>query len=301
MPANRIHALSARILNDFYPLPNISGPNNFINNEGRRSDSDQYHARVDFQESANSNWFFRYSQASDLQYLPSLTSVSPGTGNNVQVDAKQPVLANTRLFGANKVNEFRFAVNRFVSQNIQTRSNTNNIVQSLGIPGVDTSIPLFWGIPFFQISGFSSIGECNDCPFVNWNTSFQFKDDCSWTRGRHQVKFGGELRRLRYNQIGAVVPGGRFTWNGQYSNSPMADMLLGFMSNSESQIGAPDRQFPRQLLRTVCSGRLEAQSQDDRDSRTALGSGAAVPRQARCDRQQLRAASSPSIPKRPRR
>ena len=76
-------------------------------------------------------------------------------------------------------------------------------------------------------------------PFVNWNTSFQFKDDFSWTRGRHQVKFGGELRRLRYNQIGAVVPRGRFTWNGQYSNSPMADMLLGFMSNSESQIGAP--------------------------------------------------------------
>src|SRR5439155_16706452 len=71
----------------------------------------------------------------------------------------------------------------------------------------------------------------------------QFKDDFSWTRGKHQVKFGGELRRLRYNQIGAVVPRGRFTWNGQYSNSPMADMLLGFMSNSESQIGAPIANF----------------------------------------------------------
>jgi hypothetical protein len=172
-----------------------------------------------------------------------LTSVSPGTGNNVQVEAKQPVLANTRLFGSSKVNEARFAVNRFVSRNIQTRANTSNIVQTLGIPGVDTSIPLFWGIPFFQISGFSSIGECNDCPFVNWNTSFQFKDDFSWTRGRHQVKLGGEVRRLRYNQIGAVVPRGRFTWNGQYSNSPMADMLLGLMSNSESQIGAPIANF----------------------------------------------------------
>ena len=57
------------------------------------------------------------------------------------------------------------------------------------------------------------------------------------------MKFGGELRRLRYNQIGAVVPRGRFTWNGQYSNSPVADMLLGFMSNSESQIGAPIANF----------------------------------------------------------
>lgn len=240
LPVSLLQPLSLKIFNDFYPLPNASAPGiNFVNNEGRRSDSDQYHGRIDFQESANSNWFFRYSQSGDPQYLPSLTSVAPGMGNNVQVDAKQPVLGNTRLFGANKVNEARISVNRFVSQNIQTRANTTNIVQSLGIPGVDTSIPLFWGIPFFQISGFASIGECNDCPFVNWNTSFQASDGFSWTKGRHQIKFGGDFRRLRYNQIGAVVPRGRFTWNGQYSNNAVADMLLGYMSNSESQIGAP--------------------------------------------------------------
>ena len=236
VPANRISPLSSKILNDFYPLPNISGPNNFINNEGRRSDSNQYNGRLDFIESTNSSWFFRYSQADDPQYLPTFI---PGMGNNVQIEAKQPVLANTRLFGVNKVNEFRFAVNRFISQNIQTRANTTNIVQELGIPGLDTSIPLFWGVPFFQISGFSSVGECNDCPFVNWNTSFQVKDDFSWTAGRHQIKFGGEFRRVRYNQIGAVVPRGRFTFNGQYSNVPMADFLLGFMSSSEGQVGAP--------------------------------------------------------------
>ncbi|MBC7925273.1 MAG: TonB-dependent receptor, partial [Bryobacteraceae bacterium] len=240
IPANRISPLSTRILNEFYPAANNPGANNFINNEGRRSDGDQYHGRLDFTESSNSNWFFRYSEASDPQYLPSF---APVTGNNVFVDAKQPVLANTRVFGANKVNEFRFAVNRFVSQNIQTRASTTNVVQDLGIPGVDTSIPLFWGIPFFQISGFSNVGECNDCPFVNWNTTFQVKDDFSWTRGKHQFKFGGEFRRLRYNQIGAVVPRGRFTFNGQYSGSSIADFLLGVMSNSESQIGAPIANF----------------------------------------------------------
>src|SRR5215471_12384896 len=133
LPANLIHPLSAKILSSFYPLPNQTGALNFVVNEGRRSDSDQYHTRIDFQESANSNWFFRYSQSGDPQYLPSLTSVTPNTGNNVRVDAKQAVLANTRLFGPNKVNEFRFAVNRFVSQNIQQRANTSNIVQDLEV------------------------------------------------------------------------------------------------------------------------------------------------------------------------
>ena len=77
-----------------------------------------YSGEYDFQESANSNWFFRYSQSGDPQYLPSLTSVTPNTGNNIKVDAKQAVLANTRPFGPNRGNEVRFAVNRFISQNI---------------------------------------------------------------------------------------------------------------------------------------------------------------------------------------
>jgi len=50
-------------------------------------------------------------------------------GNNVLVDAWQAVLANTRLIGANKVNELRLGVNRMVSQNIQQRANTVNVVQ----------------------------------------------------------------------------------------------------------------------------------------------------------------------------
>ena len=160
-----------------------------------------YSGGYDFQESANSNWFFRYSQSGDPQYLPSLTSVTPNTGNNVKVDAKQAVLANTRLFGPNKVNEFRFAVNRFVSQNIQQRANTNNIVQDLGIPGIDTSIPLFWGIPFFQISGFSSVGECNDCPFVNWNTSFNLTDGFFRTPGGSPAEFALHLFRVNKDMV----------------------------------------------------------------------------------------------------
>ena len=241
IPDSRIAPISRKSLDLFYPLPNLpTASPNFINNEGRRQNNDQYFGRLDFNESANSNWFFRYSQGDDLGYLPTF---GPNMGNNVNVSPKQAVLANTRLLGANKVNEFRFGVNRMVSQNIQQRANTSNVVKDLGIPDVDTSIPLFWGIPFYQITGYTNIGECNDCPFVNWNTTFQLKDDFSWTKGRHSMKFGGEWRRLRYNQIGAVVPRGRFTFGGNYSGNPFGDFLLGYMNNSEGQVGAPIANF----------------------------------------------------------
>ncbi len=260
IPNNRIHAVSARVLQEFYPLQNQSTTvqaNNFLNTEGRRSDSDQWTWRADWVESSNSNWFFRYSHGNELQYIPINI---PDQGNNVDVRVRQGVFGNTRVFGPTKVNDFRAGVSRLEAANIQQRAFTRNVVQELNIPDVSRDFPLYFGIPVFQINTFSNVGECNDCPFVNYDTVIQFKDDFSWTRGKHTFKFGGEARRVRYNQIGAVVPRGRFTWDGRYTQNPlaanaatttglpMADYLLGLMSNTEGQIGAPIANFRTHYL-----------------------------------------------------
>lgn len=245
IPQNRIAPQSKFVLDRFFPLPNQAGTgatglaNNYLNTEGRRSNGDQWTVRTDYTAIQNQTFFFRFSKSEDLQYIPSLIF---NQGNNNYVLAEQGVLGHTMVIGSNKVNEFRFGMNYFNSQNIQQRAFQENVVGELGLVGVSQD-PLYWGIPFFQISNFSSPGECNDCPFVNWNTSFQFNDNFSWTVGKHSFKFGGEYRRLRYNQIGAVVPRGRFSWNGQYSGQPMSDMLLGYMSTTEGQVGAPIASF----------------------------------------------------------
>lgn len=240
IPANRIQPISAKVLADFYPLPNNTGvtglANNYINNEGRNSDGNQGSGRLDWSQSSNSNFFFRFSQTVEPQYIPSVIN---GQGNLASIYAQQGVLGHTKVFGANKINEFKVGVNYLKSSNSQTRAGVRNVVAELGIPDIDRSNPLFWGIPVFGISGYSSVGDCNDCPFVNWNTSGMITNNFSWIKGKHQVKIGGEIRRVRYNQIGAVVPRGRFSFSGQYSGDPMADFLLGAMSNSEGQVGAP--------------------------------------------------------------
>jgi hypothetical protein len=240
IPASRIQATSAKVLNDFFPLPNNTGAtglaNNYINNEGRDSDGNQGSGRLDWSQSSNSNFFFRFSQTVEPQYIPSVIN---GQGNLASIYAQQGVLGHTKVFGATKVNELKFGVNYFKSSNSQTRAGVRNVVEELGIPDIDRTNALFWGIPVFQISGFSNVGECNDCPFVNWNTTGMLTDNFSWNKGKHQIKIGGEVRRVRYNQIGAVVPRGRFSFSGQYSGDPMADFLLGTMSNTEGQVGAP--------------------------------------------------------------
>ncbi len=245
IPESRIIPTSRKVLNDFFPLPNQAGggalgiASNYLNDEGRRTDGNQYTLRADLTAVRNQTYFFRFSQTKEPQYIPSAIA---DQGNDVAILGQQGVLGHTMVIGANKVNEFKFGMNYFNSRNIQQRAFERNVVGELGLQGVSQD-PLFWGIPVFQISGFANVGECNDCPFVNWNTTFQLTDNFSWTRGKHNVKVGGEYRRVRYNQIGAVVPRGRFSWNGQYTGEPMADMLLGVMSATEGQVGAPIANF----------------------------------------------------------
>jgi len=245
IPESRISPTSRKVLNDFYPLPNQAGggalgiANNYLNDEGRQTDGNQFTARADWTGTANQTYFFRFSQTQEPQYIPSAIF---DQGNNVKILGQQGVIGHTQVIGSNKVNEFKFGMNYFNSQNTQQRASLRNVVGELGLQGVSQD-PLFWGIPVFQIAGFSNVGECNDCPFLNWNTTFQWTDNFSWTKGKHSMKIGGEYRRLRYNQIGAVVPRGRFSWNGQYTGEPTADMLLGVMSTTEGQVGAPIANF----------------------------------------------------------
>ena len=143
IPADRIHPTSAKVLQDFYPLPNISQTvqsNNFLNTEGRSSNSDLFSFRGDFVESSNSNWFGRYSFADERQYIPINI---PNQGNNADVDPWQFVVSNTRVFGPNKVNDARFGVSYLKGANIQQNAFGRNVVAELDIPDVSRDFPLY--------------------------------------------------------------------------------------------------------------------------------------------------------------
>ncbi|MBY0376317.1 MAG: carboxypeptidase-like regulatory domain-containing protein, partial [Bryobacteraceae bacterium] len=181
IPDSRISPISRRVLNEFFPLPNQPGSgalgitNNYLNDESRRTDGDQFTVRADMTSIQNNTFFFRFSQTQEPQYIPFAIK---DQGNVVGILGQQGVLGHTMVIGANKVNEFKFGMNYFNSRNIQQRAFQRNVVGELGLQGISQD-PLFWGIPVFQITGFANVGECNDCPFVNWNTTFQFTDNFS--------------------------------------------------------------------------------------------------------------------------
>jgi hypothetical protein len=250
IPANRIHPVSKKLL-AFFPLPlQERTGSNFVNNEARRIDADQYTYRIDFIENSRSSWFFRHSISHELGYDP---FAIPNMGINTDTDVQQGVVNNTRTFGSNKVNDIRFGLSRLVNAHISPRANTVNVVKELGI-NLPSNNPLYWGVPNINIAGLSGLGEESDAPFINYDTTIQLVDNFSWTVGKHSWKFGGEFRRVRYNQIGGVVTRGRFAFDGRYTQNPLApaaqrggaafaDFLLGHFNRSEAQVGAPIANF----------------------------------------------------------
>jgi hypothetical protein len=247
---NRVNSISKAYILKWVAAPTLPGSaNNAINTEGRPTDNDQQNYRFDYAQTPSSNWMFRYSHSGETQYNPTLM---PDQGQTLAVQAHQGMLGHTWILGSNKVNQVRLGISRLENNNAPRRAGKEDVLAELGVTTIPHSNPLYWGVPNFTPNGgFSLSGDNSDSPFVNYDTIMQFTDGFSWTKGTHTFKFGTDISHTRYNQIGSVVPRGRFSENGQYTISGVAggakavpanniaDWMLGIWSTYEGQFGAP--------------------------------------------------------------
>jgi Carboxypeptidase regulatory-like domain/TonB-dependent Receptor Plug Domain len=68
----------------------------------------------------------------------------------------------------------------------------------------------------------------NWVPWTNGADSYSWKDDVSWTKGVHQFKLGGEFLFYKKVQTSFVTTQGNYNFDGSYTGSDFADMLLGY-------------------------------------------------------------------------
>ncbi|MFB3778361.1 MAG: carboxypeptidase regulatory-like domain-containing protein [Bryobacteraceae bacterium] len=67
-------------------------------------------------------------------------------------------------------------------------------------------------------------------PWYNTWRSWQWKDDFSWVRGRHNMKFGGSYMYTHKWQQFQLNAGGQFTFNSSATGNAFADFMLGYAS-----------------------------------------------------------------------
>ena len=246
IPQSRFHPTSLDLL-EFYPAPNVAGTtNNYQNSQKRVINKDQFIQRIDFNESSNSQWFGRYSYGDEQQIQPALWL----NGSKLITTVHQMMLSNTRVLSSTHVNELRLGYNYFFNSLGRELAFERDVVTELGIPGVASGPPIAWGIPSIAISGYSGFGDDSEGPYVNKNHTYQLTDNFSWTKGKHSIRFGGELRKDQYNQVGNQFARGAFLFEPTATASPTsaggqsyADFLLGYCKRCEVSISLAEIQF----------------------------------------------------------
>jgi hypothetical protein len=249
IPKTRIDPISAKFL-QFYPAANLATSriaNNFQEAQGRPINKDQFVLRMDYTESTKSSWFGRYSWGDENQLSEGLRL----DGSKILTNVEQYVGSNTRVLTPAIVTETRFGYTRFYNSIGRALAFQRNVVKEVGIPGLPDGQPVQWGIPNVTIVNYSSIGDDTEGPYENKNSSLQFLNNTSIIRGKHTFKFGGEIRRDGYNQVGNQFARGQWTFDQQATQNPankaggdaFAGFLLGQLYQAEAAVAIANAEF----------------------------------------------------------
>ncbi|MBV9441499.1 MAG: TonB-dependent receptor, partial [Acidobacteriaceae bacterium] len=99
-------------------------------------------------------------------------------------------------------------------------------------------------IPSIELQGSTGGGsgsryDASSWPWKNKADDYQVRDDVSWMKGSHQLRFGFSWMLYKKIQDLFGQTQGRFFFNGNYTGNDFADFLLGY-SNQYSELAVQD-------------------------------------------------------------
>jgi hypothetical protein len=190
----------------------------------------------------------------------------PGFASSIKERFQQWNLTHTWTISNSTVNEFRFNYNREAQRTFQHPQRTSLIQNScpaapswltsaLGNPpcffgdgstdplgslyGIHPGLgPQHEGLPFIQISGGVTLGNNGEGELPQVGNSFQWSDSVSKVMGNHSFKFGGDVRRQRFDQTLYFDVNGEFFLSGSGFNSVVGPNASNFYP--DFLMGLPD-------------------------------------------------------------
>ena len=242
IPANRIDPVAQQLI-AFYPAPQNGKPSqNFIYNPPNREDVGRINTREDYQISQNQQLSWTFNRETDD--IPASTSLpAPAFGGNTRVTGVQgygsgltwTAIVSPTLVTTTKVGWFK---DEFLINFSPEALALGNVAAKLGLLTPPSNLNVTY--PTIGISGFTSLGAGNFEPVWSNGQNRQIKNDTSWIKGKHTIKFGAEAQWIQTNNVNARNEGGSFSFSGRYTRnsltnaggSPVADFLLGYVDGS---------------------------------------------------------------------
>jgi hypothetical protein len=230
---------SAVMTKVFALLPATNGglTNNVVNTSVNSTTANLYDIKVDhiISDKHRISGGFDY----DNTNTGGTSNLGPIFGSVTPQSTRYARFSDNYIFTPSLVNQFLFGFSRRFRGEV-----SNGLGQGwpakIGLTGVqNTTFPCikFTGTPYEGL-----LNNCGDSQFAD--NVYQLNDSVSWVKGKHNMKFGGEVRLLQFNVRRLTQSSGEFDFNATETSlngvggDPVASSLFGLVNTSTLNYGA---------------------------------------------------------------
>jgi Carboxypeptidase regulatory-like domain len=193
----------------YIPKPNLPGAvQNFHLQEALPNSTDRVMGRVGHEISDKDNvavfYFLNSSRSTSVASNPLLTQSTSMLGQNVNLN-------ETHTFSPHLINTLMLNFNRQRISILNLFAYKQNIAGDLKIQGISQD-PRDWGLPMISFTNFTGLNDT--IPSLTRNQTWRGMDFVILNAGKHNLRFGGEVRRVQMNTLQDPDARGTFTFNG---------------------------------------------------------------------------------------
>jgi carboxypeptidase family protein len=192
---------------------------------GRRGGSQTQGLR----QSINLNYNWSHSASDLVNLIPDLGGKSASSSYSLQAGY---TVGYHRFTSISNVNW-----NRSNSHTINFFTNTTNNPAATADITVPNNVPLNYGIPDISLSnGIQGLSETQ--PSFSIAQTIAFSEVLSWIHGKHNLRFGGDYRRVHRDFLAGSNATGNFFFTGLFTEDPAQDPTTG-SSIADFLLGLP--------------------------------------------------------------
>jgi Carboxypeptidase regulatory-like domain len=243
-PIRNINPTATALLS-YLPLPNVVGQSgyNYENFQSTPARTDGADIRLDQTITSKQGAYARFSRKNISQ-----DAANPFLPNDVDsVHNRSLLVSHTYALRPTMLNEFRYGLTN-VTTSVNFPIQGSDALSQLNLTGVNISQhPFTHAFPAFNFSagtGLTPIGR--DKAGITQSKTTQFSDNLTRTMGKHTVKAGVDIRRVRYFDLESFAPEfasddfGSFVFQPTFTGNAFGDFLEGAPTTLNFAVSSPD-------------------------------------------------------------
>lgn len=219
---NRLDPVALKIINDFIPVSNVAG-SRWQGNVPSPFNTNEFLTKIDHQINAAHRLTFSYFETAGSNTVRAGSGNLPWASQQFNWRQHNVNLSDVWVISADKVNQVWGTYTR----NFGGRLNLP--ATSLGDLGSAFTIQGAPSLPQITVTGFFTLTNAIGGPTAGTNF-YSVRDVFSWIKGRHAMKFGGEVSLNKDIQQTLLNNYGVFTFNNSVTKNALADFLIGIPS-----------------------------------------------------------------------